>query len=88
MCGLVEELLAKVGLRVRCLGYHEQSAGVLVYTVYESHLRVVGVESRQVSQVPCHGIDERAMEVAGSRMHHQPCWLVDNHQGLVLIDNI
>ena len=88
MCGLVEELLAKVGLSVRRLGYHEQSAGVLVYTVYQSHLGVVGVEGLHVSQMPCHGIDERTVEVAGTGMYHEACRLVDHHQHIVLIDNI
>ena len=83
-----EELLAETGLRFRCLGDDEQTAGVLVYAVDESYLGTVGVEGGYVAHVPCHGIDEGAAEVACSGMHHHASGLVDDHEDVVLIDNV
>ena len=85
---LVEELLAEQCLGFRCLGHHQQTAGVLVDTMNQSHLGVVRVKGRHVAHVPCHGIDERAVEVASSRMHHHARRLVDDHQLVVLIHDV
>ena len=83
-----EELLAEGGLCLGCLGDDEQAAGVLVYAVDESYLGTVGVEVGHVAHVPCHGIDESAVEIACSGMHHHAGWLVDDHEDVVLIDDV
>ncbi len=86
--GLVEELRPQLRLCVGRLCHHEQSAGVLVNAVYQSHLRVIGVVCGQVAQVPRHGVDQRAVEVAATRMHHQSGRLVHHHQFIVLIHDV
>lgn len=88
MGGLVEELLAKRCLGIGRLGYDEQAAGVLVDAVHKTHLRVVGVERLEVAQMPCHSVDERPIEVAGTGMHHHAGRFVDHHHIVVLIDDV
>ena len=56
--------------------------------MYESHLRIIGIVALQILQVPGDGVDECAVEVAASRMHHHPCRLIDDHQLVVLIDHL
>ena len=85
---VVEELYAEPRL---CLGrfrHDKQTARVFVDAVDKTHFGVVGIEARVVFQVPCHGVDERAVEVAGSRVHHHAGGLVDDHQRIVFIDDV
>jgi len=86
--GLVEKLLAQGRLGIGRLGHDEQSAGVLVDAVHQSHLGIIRVKGLQVSQVPRHGIDERAVEIAGTGMHHHARGLVHHHQRVVFIDDV
>ena len=88
VCGLVEELQSETGLRLRGLCHDEQTAGVFVYAVNESHLRVVRVIALQVSQMPRHSVDERAMKVACAGMNHQSCGFVHHHQLRIFIDHV
>ena len=88
MCGLVEKLHAQLGLGIGGLGHDEQSAGIFVYAVHQSHLRVVGVVCRQVAQVPGNGIDQRAVIVAAPWVHHHARRLVDHHQFIVFIHDV
>ena len=83
-----EELLAEGGLCLRRLGDDEQSAGVFVDAVDEAYLGTVGVEGGYVTHVPCHGIDEGSIEIARSGMHHHAGGLVDDHEDVVLIDDV
>jgi len=85
---LVEKLLAQCRLGLRCLGHHEQTTRVFVDTVHQSHFRIVGVEGGHIAHVPGYGVDQRAREVAGSRMHHHTGRFVDHHQIIVLVDNV
>ena len=85
---MVEELGTQLRLRLGCLSHHQQSAGVLVDAVYQSHRRVVRVVGRQPSQVPCDGVHQRAVEVAHARVHHHARRLVDHHQRVILIDDV
>ena len=88
VCGLVEKLLSQRRLRLGCLGHHDEAAGVLVDAVNQSHLGIVGVERGHVAHVPCHGVDERSAEVAGTWVHHHAHGLVDHHQVAVLVDDV
>ena len=88
MCRLVEELQAQVPLRLGGLGYNEQAGGVFVDTVHQAHLGVVGVVPLKVAQMPCHGVDKRAVVVAAARMDHHAGGLVDDHQLGVLVDDV
>ena len=83
-----EELLAEGSLCLRRLGDDEQAAGVFVDAVDEAYLGTVGVEGGNVAHVPCHGIDEGAVEIACSGMHHHAGGLVDDHEDVVLIDDV
>ena len=90
-----KELLAQIGLCLRVFSYHEQSAGVFVYAMHQSHLRRIGVKllapslgfQRRVfmQHVPCYGIDQCAIEIACSRVHHHSSLFVYHHQHLVFI---
>jgi len=87
--GVVDkELLAEGGFCLWCLGNDEESAGVFVYAVYQSHLGAVGIEGGHIAHVPCNGIDEGAGEVSGSWMYHHAGWLVDYHEDVVFIYDI
>ena len=85
---VVEELRTQFRLGFGSLSHHQQSTGVLVYAMYQSHAGVVGIIAGQIAQMPGDGIDQRTMEVPHSRMHHQPGRLVDDHQLVILIDDI
>ena len=76
-CGMVEELLAERSLCLGCLCYYQQTARILVYTVHQTHFRVVGVVSGVVLQMPCQSIDQCAAEVPASGMYHHAGRLVD-----------
>lgn len=88
MCRLVKELFAECGLGIGGLCHDEQSARVFVDTMDESYSGVVGIEGLEVAQMPCHGINERAVEVACSWMHDHACRLVDHQYVVVLIDDV
>ena len=76
-CGMVEELLAERSLCLGCLCHYQQTARILVYTVHQTHFRVVGVVARVVLQMPCQGIDKRTAEVSASGMYYHASRLVD-----------
>jgi hypothetical protein len=83
-----KELLSEGCLRLWCLCYDKESAGVFVDAMYESYLWAISIEGGHVTHVPCYGIDEGAREVSGSRMYHHTGWLIDDHEGIVFIDDI
>ena len=85
---VVEELQSQPRLCLGSLRDDEQTTGVLVDAMDESHLRIVGVEARVVLQMPRHGINQCAMEVAGTGMNHHASGLVHNHQVVVLVDDV
>ena len=60
---VVEELCTQLCLGLWCLSDYQQSAGVFVDAVYQTHTWVVGVIAGQVSQVPGNGIHQRAVEI-------------------------
>ena len=70
------------------LCHYEQTACVLVNSVYKSYLGVVDVIFRMVFQVPRDGVEKRAVPVAEARMHHETCRLVYHHQVIVLIHDV
>ena len=88
MGSLVEELLAQCRLGSRSLGYYEQSAGILVDAMDQTHFRVVGIKLRHIAQVPGHSLNQSAMEVSGSRMNHHSSLFVHHHQLVVFINYI
>ena len=85
---MVEELQSQPRLRLGSLRDDEQTAGVLVDAVDESYFRIVGIEARVVLQMPRHGINQCAVEVAGTGMNHHAGGLVHNHQVVVLVDDV
>ena len=87
-CGMVEELLAERGLCLWRLRHHQETACVLVYTVHQAHLGVVGIIARVVLQMPCQCVDQRAAEVSASGMHHQACRLVYEQYLVVLVHDV
>ncbi len=88
MGGFVEELCPQLRLGVWGLGHYQQSACVLVYSVYQSHLRVVRIVRRQIAQVPRHSVNQSSAEVSAPGMHHQSGRFVHNHKVIILIHNV
>lgn len=86
--GLVVELQAQAGFGVGCLGYDQQSGGIFVNAVYQSHLRIVRIVGGYVAQVPGDGIDQCPVVITASRMDYQSGGLVDNHQVFVFVYDI
>ena len=82
---LVEELQAERRLSLRSLRHDEQTRCVFVDAMHESHFGVVGVVALQVAQMPSDSVDERACEVAGSRMNHHARLLVYHHHLRVFV---
>ena len=87
-CGVVEKLLAERSLCLWGLCHNQQAACILVYSVYKPYLRVVGVVSRIVLQMPCQSIYQRAAEVSASRVYHHTGGFVDEQKLVVLIHHI
>ena len=88
MCSLVEELQSQLGLGVGSLGYHQQTARILVYAMHQTHLGVVGVVALDIAQMPGEGVDQCTREVAHAGVNHEAGGLVDHHQLAVFIDHI
>ena len=86
--GLVVELQSQAGLCIGSLSHNQQSRGILVDTVNQSHLRVVWIVGRYVTQMPGNGIHQRAMIISAPRMYYQSCGLVDDHQIIILVNNV
>ena len=86
--GLVEELQSQRCLGVRSLGNDEETAGVFVDAVHQSHAWVGNVIVWVVLEMPGEGIDQCAVVVAMARMHAHSCGLVHHQQVVVLIDDV
>ena len=54
--------------------------------MYQTDRRIVRVISRQVTQIPCNGINQCSVEIAATRMYHHSRWFVDDHQLVILVD--
>ena len=76
----IEELQTEMSLGIGCLGYDEQSAGVLIDAVNESNFGIIHIELRSIAEMPCKGIEKSTAPVAESRMDYQSGWLVDDQQ--------
>ena len=85
--GFVEKLHAEAGLGLGGLCHHEQARGIFVDAVHQSHGGVVGVVGRTVAQVPGYGVDQSAVVIAATGMHHHACGLVDDHKVAVFINH-
>ena len=85
---LVEELQTEFCFGISGLGDDEQARCVLVDAVNESDFGVVDIEFGFVLEVPSQGIEQCAMPVAKTRMHHQAWLLVHHDEIIVLIDDV
>ena len=86
--GLLEELHSQMSLCKGGLCYNKQARCILVNAVYKANLRVIGIEIGIILQMPCNGIDERAMGISAPWMHDKAGGFVDHHKGIVLIHYI
>lgn len=77
--GLVEKLESQVSLGFGSLGYHKQSAGILVYAVNESESRVADIVVWIVAEVIGECVDESTVIIAMSRMNYQSSRFIDDH---------
>ena len=85
---MIEELFSQVRLCLRRLSHHKQTAGILIDAMNQSYLWIVRIIARKITQMPGDGVNQRAMEVSTTRMHHHTSWLIDNHQIVVFITHI
>ena len=85
---VVKELRAQFGFGFGRLGNDQQSAGVFVDAVHQSDARVVRVVSRQTAQMPSDSVDQRAVEVAHTRVDHKSCGFIDHHQLVVFVNDV
>ena len=85
---MVKKLLTQMGLGIGCLCHDKQSAGILIDAVDKSDAGVVGVVSRQTTQMPGDGIDQRTVKVTHAGMHDHACRLVDDHELIIFIDDV
>ena len=80
----VGELLHQARLRVDRLRHHEQPARVLVEAMDDAGARHAGKRRRVREQ----RVEQRAVGLAGARMHHQSGRLVDHDQRGVLVHDL
>ena len=86
--GFFEELGTEGSLGVGRLGDDQQTTGVFVDAMDEAQAGVGHVIVRVVLEVPGEGIDQCAVKVAVTGMHHHACGLIDDHQAGIFIDDI
>ncbi len=70
------------------LGHHHQAGGVLVEPVHDAGPLDAADAGQAVAAMGDQRVDQRALGVAGGRMHHQARRLVDHDQRVVLVDDI
>jgi hypothetical protein len=71
-------------LRLNGLGHHHQTGGVLVQAVHDTGARHIDDVRHVVQQ----GVEQGAISVTGSRVHHQARRLVDHQDVVVFIDDV
>ena len=86
--GLVGELRRERAVGLVGLGHHHQAGGVLVEPVHDAGPLDAADAAEAVAAMGDQRIDQRALRVAGGRMHHQACRLVDHDERVVLVDDI
>ena len=86
--GLVGELGGERAVGGVGLGHHHQAAGVLVEPVHDARPLDAADAGEAVAAMGDQRVDQRAGGVAGGRMHHQPGWLVDDDEVVVLVDDV
>ena len=84
----IEELDSQICLGIRCFSNHQQARSVFINPVDKSDVRVVRIIIGVIFHMPGKSIDQRAMIIPVSRMHHQSGRLVDDHQIGVFINDI
>ena len=84
-----EELIGQVELGGRVLGHDEKAAGVLVDAVHQhAHALVLGIGLLLQAQMESQGVDQRAVVIAVTGMHHHAGGLVHHQHVFVFIDDI
>ena len=78
------QLSNQLGVRLQRLGHHHQAGGVLVQTMHDTGARHIDDVRHMVQQ----GIEQGAIGMPGSRVHHQPSRLVDHQQVIVLVNDV
>ena len=82
--GLFLQLIHQRRVRLQGLGDDQQPGGVLVDAMDDTGAGQRG----QIRAVVQQRIEQRAVRIAGTGMHHQPHRLVDHQQMVVLVDDI
>ena len=80
-------LLRQRHMRRIILRANHNTAGVLIKTMHNARTDNT-VDARQILAMIQQRIHQRTAVIAGSRMHHHAARLIDNHDILILIDDI
>ena len=80
-------LLRQRHMRRIILRANHNAAGVLIQTMHNARTDNT-VDARQILAMIQQRIHQRAAVIAGSRMHHHAARLIDNHDVIILIDDI
>ena len=80
------ELGRETAVRGVGIGHDHQARGVLVQPVHDAGAQGAA-DARQVRHHRQQGVDQRAVRVAGTRMHRQARGLVDHQELRVLVDD-
>ena len=86
--GLVEKLQSQRGFGAGRLGHHEQTRGVLVDAVHQTHARVGHIIVGVIFEMPCESVDQRAVVVAVARVHTHAGRLVHHKQFGVFVNDV
>lgn len=78
------QLCDQLCLRLDGLGHHHQAGGVLVQAMDDAGTRHID----NVRYVVQQGVEQRAVGMASSRVHHQARRLVDHQDVIVFIDDV
>ena len=86
--GVVEEVGGQLDLRLLRLGHDQNAGGVLVDTVQQQWLDLFAILIFLSLKMIGEGIDERAVVVTESRVHHHAGRLVDDDEVIVLVHDV
>ena len=86
--GFVEKLLAERGLGIWRFSHHQQPGGVFIDAVNEPHSWVGHIVIGIVLEVPCKGVDQRAIVIAVAWVHAHAGRLVHHQQGIVFLHDV
>ena len=84
----LQAVLDKYDMPIAIFTGHYQPGGVLIYTMHDARPELSIYTRQTVATVKHESIYQGIISMARGRMYHQPFWLVDDYDIIVLINNI